>query len=118
MKTASGPPSGRRAGALRRCAGPRHIALRVARRYAAHAGNVTLGIIWPPTLAPRRGDMKRQSIESLEARRMLSAGDFDLSFGNQGTLVEHLGDVVHDPSIAVQRDGKYLVAATVSRSGS
>src|SRR5207245_321833 len=45
-------------------------------------------------------------------------GDLDLTFGHSGTLVQKLGGDVHYPSIAVQRDGKYVVAATVSKGGS
>lgn len=54
--------------------------------------------------------------ESLESRRMLSAGDVDLSFGVGGKVVGHAatpGAFVNAPdakALAEQRDGKLLVA--------
>jgi uncharacterized delta-60 repeat protein len=53
-------------------------------------------------------------VESLEGRRLLSAGDLDPSFGYGGVVTTHLGDGVDTVrSVAVQADGKIVAAGYV-----
>src|SRR5215212_3356847 len=51
-------------------------------------------------------------IETLEGRALLSAGDLDPTFSGDGKLVTDLGHHSHTRAVAVQADGKMLVAAT------
>ncbi|RIK75015.1 MAG: hypothetical protein DCC67_15840, partial [Planctomycetota bacterium] len=52
----------------------------------------------------------------MEDRRMLAAGSLDGSFGNGGVLISQLGFNEDGYSVAVQADGKILIAGTVGDS--
>jgi uncharacterized delta-60 repeat protein len=63
--------------------------------------------------------MSHNLFESLESRRMLSAGDVDLSFGNHGKVVGHAQgpdtrfDQFVASNMALQADGKTIVVGNV-----
>src|SRR5437016_4466540 len=52
-------------------------------------------------------------IDALEARRLLSAGDLDPTFGKDGIVTKAFGGDVQHPYVAVQSDNKIVVAMTV-----
>jgi uncharacterized delta-60 repeat protein len=60
-----------------------------------------------------RGSASRPpcAVEPLEGRALLSAGDLDTTFSGDGKLVTDLGNHTHVGGVAVQADGKILVAA-------
>src|SRR4051812_23061949 len=58
------------------------------------------------------------TIESLESRRMLSAGDLDPTFGKAGVVTASFGGDVNREYLAVQRDGRIVVAMAVTPKGS
>src|SRR5687768_4929692 len=51
-------------------------------------------------------------VETLEGRALLSAGDLDTSFSGDGKVVTDLGRRADTRAVAVQADGRVLVAAT------
>lgn len=53
-------------------------------------------------------------LEFLESRRLLSAGDLDGGFGNAGVVTATFGGSVVDAQIAVQSNGKMVVAMVVT----
>ena len=62
--------------------------------------------------------------ESLEARALLSAGSLDASFGNGGIVTTNFIEVTNTPgwsdsasSVALQDDGKLVVAGTIQPNG-
>ena len=61
----------------------------------------------------------RFPVESLESRRLLSAGDLDLSFGGDGKVTTDLsGSQLEEGwAVAVQGDDKVVVAGQVRRPG-
>src|SRR5689334_25034272 len=60
------------------------------------------------------------SIETLEDRRLLAGGNLDTTFNPAGavpgTLIADLGFIEDGQSVAVQADGKILIAGTVENS--
>src|SRR5256885_15166663 len=69
--------------------------------------------------ATRRGRacLPAFGVEPLESRRLLSAGQLDPTFGAGGAVTtDFVGDVDDRASaVAVQADGKYVVAGSVAR---
>src|SRR5437773_12431103 len=51
--------------------------------------------------------------EPLETRRLLSTGDLDPGFGGDGRVVADIGAGEHVDAVAVQDDGKLVVAGAV-----
>jgi uncharacterized delta-60 repeat protein len=70
-----------------------------------------------PSIAPRRARrrpvFRRPHCESLESRRLLSAGDLDPSFAGDGAATIDLPGSLQDSglAVAVQGDGKFVVAS-------
>src|SRR3989440_9958930 len=54
-------------------------------------------------------------VERLEARRLLSTADLNAAFGGDGRILSDLGTNEHSNAVAVQGDGKILVAGSVDR---
>src|SRR6266566_8474684 len=67
-----------------------------------------------PTVTQLTSDRRLPLVETLEIRRLLSAGQLDASFGNGGVVVTD-GGLSAPTSVVVQSDGKILV--TASRDG-
>ena len=60
-------------------------------------------------IKPRRMTA-RPVLEALEDRTLLSPGDLDAAFGTGGLVVADLGDAEQGKSVAIQDDGKIVVA--------
>lgn len=52
-------------------------------------------------------------LETLEDRTLLNAGDLDLGFGVEGLVVTEIGGVGWPAALAVQPDGRFLVAGHI-----
>src|SRR5687767_8849519 len=56
-----------------------------------------------------RGRRRPAMIETLESRRLLSAGDLDTTFSGDGRVTTDLGTAEQANKVLVQSDGKILV---------
>ena len=57
------------------------------------------------------------AIERLEQRRLLSAGDLDVTFSGNGTLLGNLGGTEKVNDVVAQNDGKVVVVGSTEKSG-
>src|SRR5687768_8448234 len=60
------------------------------------------------------GARRRRVMEELEPRRLFAAGDLDPSFSGDGMLTASFGQHARAWDVAVQEDGKIVVAGAIS----
>ncbi len=61
--------------------------------------------------------MNAGRVEALEARRFLSAGDLDPTFGKNGIATQSFGGEVNFAKVAVESDQKIIVAMSLIPDG-
>src|SRR2546423_5042536 len=54
-------------------------------------------------------------VEWLESRRLLSTADLNAAFGGDGRILSDLGTNEHANAVAVQSDGKILIAGSIDK---